>query len=134
MNEQIIDLDAIQEPWKKDILMVAVFNALITIGEPRPASLDNIIDSRAHEILTALKKSVKKAFRKVPKEILESNDPYEAQNYLDPLISHSFRKLNDMEREILFCSNELHDFKDSWAWYEWDIVSELLPKKNNIVT
>ena len=129
MQNEIINLESIQEQWKKDILMVAVFNAFVTIEESRPAFLDKMIDARAQPIVANIKKAVTKAFRESPSIIFEgAEDVYDIQNYLEQLINHEFHNLKEMEREIIYCSNELHDFKDHWAWFEWEIISELLPQ------
>ena len=110
--------------------MVALFDAFEYMHEPRPAFLDEMIDKRSLEIFPKLKKAAYKEFRKHKKEVFGITDQDEIIKRLDHLVQGEFRKLTEEEKDILYCSLDYHEMKDgNWAWYEWNIVSELLSEK-----
>ena len=129
MSNKMIDIDAYQEQWKKDRMMVALFDALEDISEPRPAILDEMIQKRSLEIFPKFREAALKAFSEREKEIFCTDDYYETLNRLGDFVYGEFRKLTDEEKEILFCSLEYRDMEDHWTWYEWEVVSELLSKR-----
>lgn len=130
MSNKMIDIDAYQEQWKKDRMMVALFDALEDISEPRPAILDEMIQKRSLEIFPKFREATLKAFSEREKEIFSTDDYYEILNRLGNFVYGEFRKLTDEEKEILFCSLEYRDMvNEHWTWYEWDVVSELLSKR-----
>lgn len=129
MSNKMIDIDAYQEQWKKDRMMVALFDALEDISEPRPVILDEMIQKRSMEIFPKFREAALKAFSEREKEIFSTDDYYEILNRLGDFVYGEFRKLTDEEKEILFCSLEYRDMEDHWTWYEWEVVSELLSKR-----
>ena len=130
MSNKMIDIDAYQEQWKKDRMMVALFDALEDISEPRPAILDEMIQKRSLEIFPKFREAALKAFSERKDEIFCTDDYYETLNRLGDFVYGEFRKLTDEEKEILFCSLEYRDMvNEHWTWYEWDVVSELLSKR-----
>ena len=131
MDNKMIDIDAYQEQWKKDRMMVALFDALEDIQEPRPAILDEMIQKRSLEIFPKFREASLKAFNQRKDEIFSTDDYYETLNRLGDLVYGEFRKLTDEEKEILFCSLEYRELEnDHWTWYEWEVVSELLHSRN----
>ena len=130
MSNKMIDIDSYQEQWKKDRMMVALFDALEDIQEPRPAILDEMIQKRSLEIFPKLREASLDAFNQRKDEVFSTEDYHETLNRLGDLVYGEFRKLTDEERELLILSIEYRDMENHWTWYEWEVVSELLHSRN----
>lgn len=131
MSNKTIDFGVYQDPRKKDKMMIGLFELFEELDEPRPAFLDEMIKERSQEIYPKLRKAVLKEFRKHKQELFNSIDEHEILHRLLNLVHQEYRyALTYDEKDILGCSLEYHDmFEECWAWFEYDIATELMKLK-----